>query len=72
MKKDSTIKTSKDFADAFVNRVEKLFSDSNDGRLYIFDRYLEGSLKRQTRRKQTRGCNPINYKVSNTMDMKIF
>ena len=34
MKKDSTIKTGKDFADpvadAFLNRVEKLFSNSND------------------------------------------
>ena len=63
MKKDLTIKTGKDFADAFVNRVEKLVSNSND-------RYLEGSLKRQTKRKRTKGCNPIKYKASDTMDMK--
>ena len=69
MKKDSTIKTGKDFADAFVNHVEKLFSNSNNGRL-IFDRYLEGSLKGQTRREQAKDCNPIKYKVSDTMDMK--
>ena len=69
MRKDSTIKTGKNFADAFINRVDKLFSNSNDGRL-IFDRYLEGSLKGQTRRKRTKGCNPIKYKVSDTMDIK--
>ena len=69
MKNDSAIKTGKDFADAFLNCVEKLCSNSNDGRL-IFDRYLEGSLKGQTRRKRTKGCNSIKYKVSDTMDMK--
>ena len=69
MKKDSTIKTGKDFADTFVSRVEKLSSDSNDGSL-IIERYLEGSLKGQTRRKLTKGCNSIKYKVSDTMDMK--
>ena len=31
---------------------------------------LEGSLKGQTRRKRTKGCNPIKYKISDTMDMK--
>ena len=69
MKKDSTIKTGKDFGNAFAKPIERLFSNSDEGRV-IFYRYIEGSFKGQTRRKRTKGANPIRYNVSDTMDMK--
>ena len=69
MKKDSTIKTGKDFGNAFAKRIERLFSNSDEGRV-IFDRHIEGSFKGQTRRKWTKGADPIRYNVSDTMDMK--
>ena len=48
---------------------QKVFANSDEGRV-IFDRYIEGSFKGQTRRKRTKGANPIRYNVSDTMDMK--
>ena len=69
MKKDSTIKTGKDFGNDFAKQIERLFSNSDKGRV-IFDRYIEGSFKGQTRRKWAKSANPIRYNVSDTMDMK--
>ena len=62
MKKDSTIKTGKDFGNAFAKWIKRLFSNSDEGRV-IFDQYKEGSFKGQRRRKWTKVANPIRYKI---------
>ena len=48
------LETCKDFAVAFVNRLEYMASDYTEVRL-IFDRYLHQSLKAKTRDKITAG-----------------
>ena len=54
-----TLSTCKDFAMAFMSRIEKMVSRYTEVRLK-FDRYLEQSLKARTREARTAGVQ-IRY-----------
>ena len=68
MKKTAAIKTCKDFADAFVQRIlleSRTFQQIN----LIFDRYMTTSLKAKTRDKRTKGIS-TRYKIADDTNIE--
>ena len=61
--------TCADFAQALVNITKKILHQCDEGRV-IFDRYIENSLKSQTRVKRTSGTDPVRFYVSNATSTK--
>ena len=48
------------FAHAFVRSIHKIMSGYTEGRV-IFDRYIDNSLKVQTRGKRSAGVDPVKF-----------
>jgi len=67
VKKTDTIKTCKDFAEVFVQRLVHLSRSYDEIRL-IFDRYVQGSLKHKMTAKRT-GGNEVQYHVDDTVNL---
>ncbi|XP_057316575.1 uncharacterized protein LOC130657604 [Hydractinia symbiolongicarpus] len=59
--KTTAVRTCKDFASAFTERVLEILRGCDEIRL-VFDRYIENSLKARTRKHPTSG-NEVRYKV---------
>ena len=56
-----------DLAEAFVGKILKYKQNNTEIRL-VFDRYIEGSLKMQTRKKRTSGIE-VRYQISDTTNI---
>ena len=67
VKKTDTMKTCKDFAEVFVQRLVHLSMSYDEIRL-LFDRYVQGSLKHKMRAKRT-GGNEVQYHVDDTINL---
>ncbi|XP_057308922.1 uncharacterized protein LOC130647177 [Hydractinia symbiolongicarpus] len=65
--KTPAVKTCKDFASAFTERVLQISRGCDEIRL-VFDRYIENSLKARTRKHRTSG-NEVRYKVSDNTNI---
>ncbi|CAB4019967.1 Hypothetical predicted protein [Paramuricea clavata] len=59
-----------DFANAFVRSIKKIISGYEEGRV-IFDRYLENSLKAQTRSKRSTGIDPVKFDINDATNIKL-
>ncbi|CAB4011170.1 Hypothetical predicted protein [Paramuricea clavata] len=69
IKKGTKMTTCADFAQAFVSVIKKILHEYDEGRV-IFDRYIEHSLKSQTRVKRTSGKDPMKFQVNDTTNIK--
>ena len=69
IKKGTKMSTCAAFAQAFVSIIKKTLHQYDEGRV-IFDRYIEDSLKSQTRAKRTSGTDPVKFQVSDTTNIK--
>ena len=69
IKKGTKMTTCADFAQAFVSVIKKILHEYDEGRV-IFDRYIEHSLKSQTRVKRTSGKDPVKFQVNDTTNIK--
>ena len=69
MKKDNGMNTCLDFARAFVQSIKRLASGYQELRV-IFDRYIETSLKANTRAKRTKGVDCVKYNISDKTNIK--
>ena len=58
IKKGPSMINCSDFAQAFVRSIRKIMSGYTEGRV-IFDRYIDNSLKGQTRGKWSAGVDPV-------------
>jgi hypothetical protein len=70
IKKGPTMATCSDFAQAFVRSIKKIMSDYNEGRV-IFDRYINNSLKDQTRGKRSAGAEPVKFDIKDSTNIKL-
>ena len=59
-----------DFAKAFVRNIRKTMSEYDEGRI-IFDRYIEDSLKAQTRGKRSAGIDPVKFEINDSTYIKL-
>ena len=69
LKKSDAIRTCKDLADVFVQRI---LGESNNYQVVamIFDRYMMSSLKSKTRNKRTKGVS-VRYKIADNTKLKV-
>ena len=58
-----------DFAKAFVNSIRRVVHGYDEGRV-IFDRYIENSLKAQTRAKRTSKIEPVKFDINDETNIK--
>ena len=68
--KGPNMATCADFARAFVNIITRIVGDYNEGRI-IFDRYIDNSLKEQTRGKRTAGLDPVKFNINDSTNIKM-
>lgn len=66
--KTDNIKSCKDFANAFIQKLVYITRAYDEIRL-IFDRYVQGSLKEKMRKKRT-GGDEIQYHIHDTTNLK--
>ena len=59
-----------DFAQAFIHSISKIMSGYKEGRV-IFDRYIENSLKSQTRNKRSGWVEPIRFDINDSTNIKL-
>ena len=59
-----------DFAQAFVRIICSMLSGYDEGRV-IFDRYLNNSLKAQTRGKRSGGVDPVKFDIKDSTSIKL-
>lgn len=59
-----------DFANSFVQSIHKIASGYDEARI-IFDRYIEKSLKAQTRSKRSTGIDPIKFDIKDSTNIKL-
>ena len=69
LKKDEGIKNIGQLAERFCQQIEKKLREANEGRI-LFDRYIQDSLKEQTRKKRAKGIDPIKFHVKESMDIR--
>ena len=70
IKKGSSMAYCLDFAKAFVGKIRKMISKYDEGRI-VFDRYIEDSLKSQTRGKRCAGINPVKFDINDSTYIKL-
>lgn len=70
IKKGPAMVNCADFAQAFVRSIHTILSGYNEGRV-IFDRYLENSLKSQTRSKRSGGVDPVRFEIKDSTNIKL-
>ena len=70
IKKSQSMVNCSDFADVFVRSIKKMISACEEGRV-IFDRYLENSLKAQTRGKRSGGIDPVKFDIRDSTNIKM-
>ena len=70
IKKGPKMSTCSDFAKVFVRSITKMMEGYSEGRI-IFDRYIEGSLKAQTRGKRAAGVDPVKFIISDSTNIKL-
>lgn len=70
IKKGPSMVYCSDFAYAFVRSIKKIISGYDEGRV-IFDRYLENSLKVQTRVKRSAGIDPVKFDIKESTNIKL-
>ena len=58
-----------DFAKAFVKSIRRVVHGYDEGRV-IFDRYIENSLKTQTRAKRTSKIEPVKFDINDETNIK--
>ena len=69
LKKDEKIKSIGHLAERFCHQMEKKLRKANEGRI-LFDRYVEGSIKEQNRKKIVKGIDSIKFHVTESMDIR--
>ena len=70
IKKGPSMVTCSDFAQAFVRSICNIMSSYREGRV-IFDRYIENSLKAQTRGKMYAGVDPVKFDIKDSTNTKL-
>eukprot|EP00057_Strongylocentrotus_purpuratus_P016485 XP_011670959.1 PREDICTED: EGF, latrophilin and seven transmembrane domain-containing protein 1-like [Strongylocentrotus purpuratus] len=70
IKKSPSMVDCSDFAAAFVRSIRKIASQYDEARV-IFDRYIDDSLKAQTRGKRTAGIEPVKFDIKDNTNIKL-
>ena len=70
IKKGPSMLTCSDFANAFVGSIKQIISRYDEGRV-IFDRYIDNSLKAQTRGKRSAGIEPVKFEIKDSTNIKL-
>ena len=68
--KATTMVYCSDFAQAFIHSITKIMSGYKEGRV-IFDRYIENSLKSQTRNKRSGWVEPVRFDINDSTNIKL-
>ena len=68
LKKDGSVKTCSDLGKIFASKMLKK-TNSHDEIRILFDRYLDNSLKDQTRAKWAKGTPPVRFQITDNMDI---
>ena len=63
LKKDASVKTCSDLGKLFASKMRKKTSSYDEVRI-LFDRYLDNSLKDQTRAKRTKGTPSVIFQIT--------
>ena len=69
VKKGTNMSTCTEFAEVFTNIIKNILDNYDEGRV-IFDRYIENSLKSQTRVKRNSGTAPIKFRINDETNIK--
>ena len=70
IKKGPSMLTCLDFASAFVRSIRKIIFGYDESRV-IFDRYIDNSLKAQTRGKRSAGIDPVKFDIKDSTNIKL-
>ena len=70
IKKGPSIVNCSDFAQAFVRSIRLIMSESTEGSV-IFDRYIDNSLKAQTRGKRSAGIDQVKFHIKDSTNIKL-
>ena len=70
IKKGPSMLTCLDFASAFVRSIRKIIFGYDES-CVIFDRYIDNSLKAQTRGKRSAGIDPVKFDIKDSTNIKL-
>ena len=68
LKKDASVKTCSDLGKLFASKMRKKTSSYDEVRI-LFDRYLDNSLKDQTRAKRAKSTPSVRFQITGNMDI---
>lgn len=68
LKKDNGIKTCSDLGKLFASKMDRKTYSYDEVRI-LFDRYLDNSLKDQTRAKRANCIHPVRFQIADNMDI---